>query len=143
MGYSQVNEDLKKKIKLLTFSYSNKPQSELLVVVPNPHPDLEYEEKLVYPEFTSLCPLAPTQPDYATLIIKYIPDEYIVELKSLKFYLVAYRQVEIFHEAVVGQILKDIVEAVKPRRAQVKGQFTTRGGIQTNIFASYKKNGRE
>ena len=135
MPYSQVDPDLKAKIKSLTFEYLDRPQPELLITVPNPHPDLDYIVKLVYPEFTSLCPLAPTQPDYATITVEYTPSESILELKSTKFYFVAYRNVDIFHEAVVGQILKDLSNACKPKWIKVSGEFTVRGGISTTITA--------
>ena len=141
MSFSTVDPSVRQRIKSLTFSYSDKPQPELLITVPNPHPDLEYEEKLVYPEFTSLCPLASTQPDYATITISYIPGKVIVELKSLKFYLVSYRSVEIFHEAVVGQILKDLSSCCQPKRIKVEATFTVRGGITTTITAEIPKNG--
>ena len=135
MSYSTVDPVLKAKIKNLTFEYLDRPQPELLITVPNPHPDIEYEEKLVYPEFTSLCPLAPTQPDYATITIEYTPSESIIELKSIKFYFCSYRNVSIFHEAVVGQILKDLTYCCNPRQMIVIGEFTVRGGIKTTITA--------
>ena len=130
---AEINPELRAKIKGLSFEYTDRPQPELLITVPNPHPDIDYIEKLVYPEFTSLCPLARTQPDYATITIMYMPREVICELKSLKFYLVSYRNVEIFHEAVVGQIWKDINSRCKPKQIKVIGEFTVRGGIQTTI----------
>ena len=128
-----INSELREKIKKLTFSYLDRPQPELLITVPNPHPDIDYIEKLVYPEFTSLCPLARTQPDYATITILYMPREVICELKSLKFYLTAFRSVEIFHEAVVGQIYKDLSSKCNPKQIKVVGEFTVRGGIQTTV----------
>ena len=131
--FSSVDPDVKSKIKNLSFQYLDRPQPELLITVPNPHPDLDYIEKLVYPEFTSLCPLASTQPDYATITIEYTPSELILELKSMKFYFVAYRNVCIFHEAVVGQVLKDLSSACNPKWMRVCGKFTVRGGIQTEI----------
>jgi len=140
MTYSIVSPEIKAKVKNLTLQYLETPQPELLIVVPNPHPDLKYEEKLKYPEFTSLCPLAPSQPDYATITISYIPKEKIIELKSLKFYLVSYREVQIFHEAVVGQILKDLVSCCQPKRMRVSATFTVRGGITTTIESSFEGN---
>ena len=139
MSYSTVDPVLKAKIKNLTFEYLDRPQPELLITVPNPHPDIEYEEKLVYPEFTSLCPLAISQPDYATITIEYTPSETIIELKSIKSYFVAYRNVSIFHEAVVGQILKDLSSACNPKWMKVSGEFTVRGGIYTTITAEYRR----
>lgn len=121
------------KVKGLTLEYKDKPQPELLITVPNPHIDLNYSEKLVYPEFTSLCPFAPSQPDYATITIEYYPEDLIIELKSIKFYLVSYRNILIFHEAVIGQIFKDLFNTCRPKRMKVEGVFTVRGGITTTI----------
>lgn len=139
MPFSTVNPDIKEKVKSLTLKYLDKPQPELLITVPNPHPSIEYWESLEYPEFTSLCPLASSQPDYATISISYFPDKLIVELKSLKFYLVSFRTVEIFHEAVVGQILKDLSSCCQPNWMNVVGKFTVRGGIYTTVTANYEK----
>jgi len=137
MSFNGVNEKVKKKVKGLALEYKDKPQPELLIPIPNPHPDINYKITTISPEFTSLCPLAPSQPDYAIITIEYYPKELIIELKSLKFYLVSYRAVEIFHESVVGNILKDLVEVCKPRRMKVKGDFSVRGGITTTIEAEY------
>ena len=114
MGYSEVNPETKAKIKGLTLTYQDRPQPGLLITVPNPHEDLVYEERLTYPEFTCLCPLATAQPDYATVNIIYLPKKKVIELKSLKFYLVSYRQVEILHEDACGKILKDLVDCCQP-----------------------------
>ena len=119
--------------------YSDQPQPELLITVPNPNQGMDYTIKSTYPEFTSLCPLAATQPDYATIIIEYQPNDLIIELKSEKFYFVAYRCVEIFHEAVVGNILRDLVNVCHPKSMVVTGDFTTRGGIHTTITAKYEE----
>ena len=80
-------EDIKKKVKNLKLKYGKQPQKELLIALPNPYPEREYEEEIFTTEFTSLCPLNPGQPDYAMLTITYVPDHQILELKSLKFYL--------------------------------------------------------
>ena len=133
--FSKVNPELAARVKSLSLTYSDRPQPELLIKVPNPHPGLRYEEKLVYPEFTSLCPLAAGQPDYATLTITYVPNEFIVELKSLKLYLTSYRNVQIFHEAVIGQVLKDLVSECSPTEMNVSAKFTVRGGIETTVTA--------
>jgi 7-cyano-7-deazaguanine reductase len=101
---------------------------------------LKYEEEIVTGEFTTLCPLNPGQPDYATLTIKYVPDKLIVELKSLKFYLTSYRMVEIFFEEATNRVLNDLVDAIKPRRMEIVAEWNVRGGIGTKITASY--NGR-
>ena len=132
-------DDLKKRVKSLRLTYKSYPQKELLVAMPNPYPDREYEEEIVTSEFTSLCPLNPGQPDYATLNIKYVPDKQIIELKSLKFYLASYRMVEIFYEEATNRILDDLVNAVKPRRMEILAEWNIRGGIGTKVKVSYNK----
>jgi 7-cyano-7-deazaguanine reductase len=132
-------DDLKKRVKSLRLTYKPYPQKELLVAMPNPRPDSEYEEEIVTSEFTSLCPLNPGQPDYATLNIKYVPDKQIIELKSLKFYLTSYRMVEIFYEEATNRILDDLVNAVKPRRMEMLAEWNIRGGIGTKVKLSYNK----
>jgi len=109
-----------------------------LEAFPNPKPGRDYEINFECPEFTCLCPKT-GQPDFATIYISYIPDELCVELKSLKLYLWAYRNEGAFHEAVVNQILDDLVAAVKPRSMEVIGDFLVRGGIHTKVKANYKK----
>ena len=137
MSFSKVNPELRKKIKELSMSFTDKPQPELLIPIPNPSPDIEYKITVISPEFTSLCPVTPTQPDYATVAIEYYPKDRIIELKSLKFYLVSYRTVEIFHEAVIGNILKDLVNTCGPKKMKITCDFTVRGGIHTVIEANY------
>ena len=94
--------------------------------------------EIIQPEFTSLCPMTGL-PDFATITIRYVPDEHIVELKSLKYYLLQYRQVGIFYESLVNRILDDLVAVVEPKRMEVIGEFTPRGGIKTIVKAEYKK----
>jgi 7-cyano-7-deazaguanine reductase len=132
--------DLKSKVKNLKFEYKSFPQKDLLLTLPNPYPDRDYEVESVTPEFTSLCPLNPSQPDYATIAIKYIPDKKIVELKSLKFYLTSYRTVEIFFEEATNRILDDLVESVKPKKMEIAAEWNVRGGIATFVRASYNPN---
>ena len=135
-------DEIKKKVQSLSLKYKSCPQKELLIAMPNPRPDREYEEEVVTSEFTTLCPLNPGQPDYAKLTIKYIPAKQIIELKSLKFYLTSYRMVETFFEEATNRILADLVEAVKPKRMEITAEWNTRGGIGTRVTASYyKKNG--
>jgi 7-cyano-7-deazaguanine reductase len=137
-----MDEQLKKRVGELKLEYKTHPQKELLLAMPNPCPDREYEEEMVTSEFTTLCPLNPGQPDYATITIRYVPDKQIIELKSLKFYLTSYRMVEIFFEEATNRILDDLVNAVKPKKMEIVAQWNIRGGIGTKITASYnKKNG--
>ena len=134
-----MDEQLKKRVGELKLKYKSYPQKELLLAMPNPYPDREYEEEMATGEFTTLCPLNPGQPDYATLTIKYVPDKQIIELKSLKFYLTSYRMVEIFFEEATNRILNDLVNAVKPKSMEITAAWNVRGGIGTKITASYKK----
>ncbi len=130
-------DELSDKVKTLKLEYKAYPQKELLIAMPNPSPDRDYEEEINTSEFTTLCPLNPGQPDYATLIIKYTPDEKIIELKSLKFYLTSYRMVEIFFEEATNRILDDLVNAVQPKKMEVMAEWNIRGGIGTKVIASY------
>ena len=132
-------DEIKKKVKSLNLKYKAYPQKDLLIAMPNPYPDREYEEEMVTSELTSLCPLNPGQPDYATLTIKYVPDKQIIELKSLKFYLASYRMVEIFYEEATNRILEDLVNAVKPKRMEIMAEWNIRGGIGTKVKVSYNK----
>lgn len=88
-------------------------------------------------EFTCVCPKTGL-PDFATLVLTYVPDEVCIELKSFKEYLLAYREQGIFHENVVNKIVEDLVRTVKPRRLRLEGRFSSRGGIQTTVVREYK-----
>ena len=105
--------------------------------------DYQYQDKrdvdiiIRQPEFTSLCPMT-GMPDFGRITIQYIPNSKIVELKSLKYYLMQYRNVGIFYEHVVNRILDDLVAVLKPKSMKVTGDFTSRGGIDTTVSASYK-----
>lgn len=110
--------------------------SRELEVVPNPKPSRDYVINLSCPEFTCVCPRT-GQPDFAEIRVEYVPDEVILELKSIKLYLWSYREVGTFHEAVVNQILDDFVAVARPRRMTVTADFNVRGGIHTAVTASY------
>ena len=103
---------------------------------PNPRSGRDYEIAITCPEFTTLCPMT-GQPDFGEIRIVYVPAGRCVELKSLKFYLQGFRNRGIFYEQVTNQILDDLVAACQPRRMTVIGSFTPRGGIKTDITASY------
>ncbi len=102
----------------------------------NKHPDREYVVTFTCPEFTSLCPKT-GQPDFATILISYIPRERMVESKSLKLYLFSFRNHGDFHEDCVNIIMKDLVKLMDPRYLEVIGLFTPRGGISIYPFANY------
>ncbi len=110
--------------------------STTVETVPNPRPGRDYEVRCETPEFTCLCPLT-GQPDFATVRISYVPDQSIIELKSLKLYLWSYRQEGAFHEDVTNRILDHLVAAAGPRRMQVQTDWLVRGGIHTVVDASY------
>lgn len=103
---------------------------------PNPNPERDYEIRFECPEFTCLCPKT-GQPDFATIRIRYTPDERCVELKSLKLYLWSYRDEGAFHEAVTNRILEDLVAVCAPRSMTVEGDFYVRGGIRTVVEVSH------
>lgn len=102
----------------------------------NPHPQRDYEVAFECAEFTCVCPMT-GQPDFATIRIRYVPDQLCVELKSLKLYLWSYRDEGAFHEDVTNTILNDLVAALSPRQAEIEGDFNVRGGIRTVIRASH------
>ena len=114
----------------------------ILETFPNPNPERDYHIHMEIPEFTCLCPKT-SQPDFATLFLDYIADERCVELKSLKLYIVSYRNKGAFHEAVTNQILNDLVSATDPRYMRLTAKFYVRGGIFTNIVAEHRKTGWE
>ncbi len=95
-----------------------------------------YEITISIPEFTSVCPRTGL-PDFGTITVRYVPNQWCVELKSLKIYILAYRNLGIFYENAVNRILRDFVKASKPIRAVVTGEFNVRGGMKSIIEASY------
>ena len=96
----------------------------------------DYEITISIPEYTSICPKSGL-PDFGTITIRYVPNKLCVELKSLKMYILAYRNLGIFYENAVNRILVDFVKACKPIRAVVIGEFNVRGGMKSSIEASY------
>jgi len=110
--------------------------SKELITVPNPEPGRDYEVRCETDELTCLCPVT-GQPDFATVRITYVPDQLIVELKSLKLYLWSFRDEGAFHEAVTNEILDDLVRATQPRRMTVETIWKVRGGIVTSVIASH------
>jgi 7-cyano-7-deazaguanine reductase len=109
-----------------------------LETFPNQHLGRRYTVTLVCPEFTCVCP-ATGQPDFATITIKYIPDQRIIESKSLKLYLWSFRDEGHFHEHVTNTILDDLVKALDPISCEVVGAFNVRGGISITVEAKYQK----
>jgi len=107
-----------------------------LETFPNQFPN--YEIAIEFPEFTSVCPKTGL-PDFGTITIRYIPRTRLIELKSLKDYILAYRNLGIFYENVVNRILEDVVKACRPVRARVTGAFKPRGGIRSTVVAAYPR----
>ncbi len=111
-------------------------KKEILEVFENQYPERDYIIEHIAPEFTSLCPKT-GQPDFATIILKYIPDKFCVELKSLKLYFNSYRNDGVFYETLTNQILSDLSEVTKPRAMRVIAEFNVRGGISSVITADF------
>jgi 7-cyano-7-deazaguanine reductase len=107
---------------------------------PNPSPGRDYLVHIEIPEFTCLCPLT-GQPDFASLLLDYVPDARNVELKSLKLYAWSYRDRGAFHEAVTNKIVDDLVRALKPRFLRLTARWYVRGGIFTTVVAEHRKRG--
>jgi 7-cyano-7-deazaguanine reductase len=95
-----------------------------------------YEIEIILPEYTAICPKTGL-PDFGTILVNYVPDQWCLELKSLKEYITAYRNIGIFYENSVNRILQDLAAACKPVSMKVRGEFTPRGGIQSRIEARY------
>ena len=113
---------------------------DILEAFPNKHPGNDYLVNLVCPEFTSICPIT-GQPDFATIRIAYIPDERLVESKSLKLYLFSFRNHGDFHEDCVNIIMKDLIRLMQPKYIEIFGDFTPRGGIAIHPLAVYGRPG--
>jgi len=125
-GYEGLQEDVR---KLKT------PKIE---VWQNKYPDKDYTIDIDLGEFTCICPKTGL-PDFADIHIGYIPDKACLELKSLKLYMIFYRDIGIFHEHAVNKMLDDLVRACHPRRMRIVGEFNVRGGIKTTVTAEYRK----
>jgi 7-cyano-7-deazaguanine reductase len=114
--------------------------SKSLETFANPSPRRDYLVHIEVPEFTCLCPLT-GQPDFATLVLDYVPDKRNVELKALKMYMWSFREEGAFHEAVTNRIVDDIVAAIAPRFARLTARWYVRGGIFTTVVAEHRKRG--
>jgi len=137
----RIESEIEKKAKK-TQSKSFSPQDidiSILKTIPYEYPYREILVELSTDEFTSLCPFSGL-PDFARLTIKYIPNKYLIELKSLKYYLYAFRNVKIYNEHVVNKILEDLKKVIRPKKICVIGDFTVRGGIKNKVRASFPKN---
>ncbi len=119
--------------------YSEAPEIDTF---DNPRPNRDYVNSIKVAEFTSVCPKTGL-PDFGTISIDYVADQKCLELKSLKYYFLSYRNRGIFYEAVTNQILDDLVATCQPRFMEVTGEFSARGAISSTIVATYRKEGFE
>ena len=117
-------------------AFPKSPLQATLEAFPNPNPQRDYSIRIDCPDFTSLCPVT-GQPDFAQIIVEYVPDERCIETKSLKLYLASYRNVHSFNEAVINRILDDLVAACHPRRMRIEGSFVARGGLALTVTAEH------
>jgi 7-cyano-7-deazaguanine reductase len=120
-----------------TYNYQN-PDIKILEKINNPHSDVNYLAKFTCPEFTSLCPVT-GQPDFAKIIIEYFPNKYLLESKSLKLYLVSYRNHGAFHEDCTIKIAKDFIKTIEPKWFKISGLWYPRGGIPIDVFYEHGK----
>ena len=109
------------------------PEEAILDRVPNPHPDVNYVARFTCPEFTSLCPVT-SQPDFAHIVIDYVPDQWLVESKSLKLFMHSFRNHGAFHEDCTIFIAKRLNKLLTPRWLRIGGYWYPRGGIPIDVF---------
>ena len=126
--------ELKNLGKITNYAFDYKP--DFLEAIPNKNSDKNYFVKLTSEEFTCVCPVT-GQPDFATIKIRYIPDKFLVESKSLKLYLTSFRNTGIFHEEVANKIADDLIKLLNPRYLEVEGNFSVRGGISIEPFVTF------
>ena len=117
----------------------NVPQTHVETFA-NPNPERDYTIRMRIPEFTCLCPKT-GQPDFAELLLEYVPNERCVELKSLKLYIWSFRDRGAFHEAVTNEILETLAAATEPRFMRLTGTFNVRGGLYTSVVAEHRNSG--
>lgn len=118
--------------------YKTEYDPSLLESFNNQHPGNDYFVKFNCPEFTSLCPIT-GQPDFANIIISYVPDLKLVESKSLKLYLFSFRNQGDFHEDIVNTVMKDLIKLLEPKYIEVWGKFLPRGGLSLDPYCNYGK----
>lgn len=124
--------------KNVKYDFNYRP--DILETFINKHPEHDYWVKFNCPEFTTLCPIT-GQPDFGTIYISYVPDENMVESKSLKLYLFSFRNNGDFHEDVVNIIMKDLIKLMNPKYIEVWGKFLPRGGISIDPYTNYGRKG--
>lgn len=140
MNYSQTNHESSPESRTQEIKYGEREILEgKLITFPNPRIGRHYEVNITLPEFTCKCPFS-GYPDFATIYIKYVPNERVVELKALKLYINSYRDRYISHEESVNQILDEFVAACDPLEVKIKGDFLPRGNVHTFIEVEYNRN---
>lgn len=110
-----------------------------LETFPNPAPETDYTIRIRVPEFTCLCPKT-GQPDFAEILLEYVPDQRCIELKSLKLYMWSFRDEGAFHEAVTNRMLTDLRNCLEPRFIRISAEFNVRGGLYTSVVSEYRQN---
>ncbi len=127
-----------KKLKQLggKTTYATSPDKAKLEAVANPHPDVDYYVRFTCPEFTSLCPVT-GQPDFARIVIDYVPNKHLLESKSLKLFMFSFRNHAGFHEECTVEIAKRIIKEIKPKYLRIGGYWYPRGGIPIDVFYQY------
>ncbi|ABG51337.1 MAG: preQ(1) synthase [Trichodesmium sp. St16_bin4-tuft] len=139
MNYDETNNELFQESNMQELKYGERNILEgELITFPNPRIGRRYEINISLPEFTCKCPFS-GYPDFATIHIKYIPNERVVELKAIKLYINSYRERYISHEESVNQILDDFVAACDPLEVKIKGDFLPRGNVHTTIEVEHYK----
>ncbi|NET41564.1 preQ(1) synthase [Okeania sp. SIO2B3] len=139
MNYSETNHELSQEFSTQEPLYGERNISEgELITFPNPRVGRRYEINITLPEFTCKCPFS-GYPDFATIDLKYVPNERVVELKALKLYINSYRERYISHEESVNQILDDFVAACDPLEVKIKTNFSPRGNVHTTIEVEHYK----
>ena len=123
-------------------SLPKSPKQAKLETFPNPNPRRDYWIRLECPDFTSLCPVT-GQPDFAEIIVDYVPEKLCVETKSLKLYLSSYRNVPSFNEEVINGILDDLVRVCAPRQMKIQGKFAPRGGLSLSVTVEHPSDARD
>ena len=137
-----INKKRNRKYATLTLlgnsqaGFPQSPQQSTLETFPNPTSRRDYSIRIDCPDFTSLCPVT-NQPDFAEIVVEYVPDDRCIETKSLKLYLASYRNVHAFNETVINRILDDLVAACHPRRMRIEGRFVARGGLALTVTAEH------
>jgi 7-cyano-7-deazaguanine reductase len=121
-------------------AFPKTPGQAKIETFPNPKPSRDYSIRLECPDFTSLCPVT-GQPDFAEIVVEYVPDKLCIETKSLKLYLAAYRNAHAFNERVINEILDDLVRCCQPRKMKIEGKFAARGGLSLTVTAEHSCRG--